>query len=276
MTGTSAQKRKLRILAIGAHPDDCEIESGGTAALWSGAGHTVHFVSATNGATGHQVEAGAALVRRRAAEAIAAARVLGVTSQILDIPNGELEPSLVYRRVFIKLIREFAPDLVLTHRPCDYHPDHRYTAQLVQDASYLIGVPNNVPTVPPLRKIPVIAYFSDRFRNPVPFRPDVVVVTDRVFDRKVRALDCHRSQFYEWLPWNEGLERTVPRDARGRLRWLAEKNRKRFSAEAYRSQLREVFGAKAAQAAKTVEAFEICEYGAKATMEELRKLFPFR
>lgn len=269
--------KKLRILIIGAHPDDCEIKAGGVAALWSAKGHTVQLVSATNGATGHHAIGGVELVRRRTAEARSAARALGCKSLILDLPNGEMEPSIAMRRVFLKLIREFQPDLILTHRPNDYHPDHRYTSQLVQDSAYIVTVPNNLPTVPALRYNPAIAYLSDGFRKPIPFQPDIAVGIDAVLDKKIDAIHRHTSQMYEWLPWNVQEEDKVPADEKGRRAWTYERRVKADAAcaEANRDLLKKLYGAKRGAQFQHAEAFELCEYGARPGPERLRELFPF-
>ncbi|NUP99194.1 MAG: PIG-L family deacetylase [Armatimonadetes bacterium] len=264
--------KKLRILVIGAHPDDCEIKAGGVAALWSAKGHTVQLVSATNGATGHHAIGGVELVRRRTAEARAAARVLGCKSLILDLPNGEMEPSIAMRRVFLKLIREFQPDLILTHRPNDYHPDHRYTSQLVQDASYLLTVPNVCATTPHLPQMPVIMYCEDGFRKPLPFAPDVVVDIDPVIELKGDMLYEHESQVFEWLA--RGQE--VPATAEARRSWIRArvKNRSHQTAERFRAQLCEAYGQERGSRVETAEAFEVCEYGAALTPERRARLFP--
>lgn len=268
---------KLRILVIGAHPDDCEIKAGGTAALWSAAGHTVRFVSATNGATGHHEIGGIELVRRRMSEAAAAARVIGIEAHLMEVTNGELEPTLACRKQFIRLIREFRPDLILTHRPNDYHPDHRYTAQLVQDSAYVVTVPNNLPNIPALRDNPSIGYFSDDFQKPCPFHPDLVVGIDAVVAKKVEMLHCHASQFYEWLPWNRRAEDQVPKGDHARRQWLRST---RICADAacarkYRKQLVTGYGRKRGAKIQFAEAFEACEYGAPWTPQRMRELFPF-
>lgn len=267
--------RPARILAIGAHPDDCEITCGGCMALWARAGHVVHYVSATNGGTGHHAIGGIELVRRRMAEIQAAAASLGVTCEALDVTDGELEPSLANRRTFIRLIRAFRPDLILTHRPNDYHPDHRYCSLLVQDASYVITVPDNLPTVEALRAAPVICYFADGFAKPLPFSPDVVVDVDGVVERKLEAICRHVSQVFEWLPYNARIEDQVPKTARGkkefvRGRWLA---RDRRWAEKFRPQLVAKYGAAKGAKVTHCEAFEVCEYGAKLTDEKRAWLF---
>jgi len=268
-------EKKLRILAIGAHPDDCEVALGGTAALWAAAGHTVRFVSATNGQTGHHVQGGARLAQRRMAEASAAAAVLGVDSQVLPIPNGEIEPTLVYRRMFIRLIREFRPDLVVTHRPNDYHPDHRYTSQLVQDSAYLVMVPNNAPETPPLRYNPVMAYCCDNFQKPCPFTPDVVVATDAVVERLFDALHCHTSQMYEWIPWTHDALDEVPADQAGRRAWLFDQRASKYEriADRFRDRLVARYGPQAGNAVRYAEAFEGCEYGTKLDAGQIERLF---
>src|SRR6516225_6163720 len=165
----------LRILVLGAHPDDADYKAGGTAALWRKLGHEVKLVSVTNGGAGHQILRGEALVARRRAEAQAAGAVIGATYDVLDHPDGALMPTLEARQQLIRLIRGFRPDLILTHRPNDYHPDHRYTSVLVQDASYMVTVPALVPDTPRLAANPVIAYLPDHFQKPYPFQPTVVV-----------------------------------------------------------------------------------------------------
>lgn len=254
----------LRILLIGAHPDDCEVCCGGTAALWARAGHTVRFVSATNGQTGHHAIGGVELTRRRIAEATASAAVIGIESQIVPIPNGQIEPTLPYRWMFIRLIREFKPDIVITHRPNDYHPDHRYTSQLVQDSSYVVTVPNTVPETPALRQMPVMMYMSDTFTRPYPFQADVAVDIDSVIETKIEMMHQHTSQFYEWLPWSKGILDEVPAGDADRRRWLFALRAPRDSdmADRHREPLITRYGPARGKAVRYAEAFEVCEYGA--------------
>src|SRR5688572_10400667 len=102
-----------RIIAFGAHPDDCELQAGGTAALWAAKGHKVKFVSVTNGDIGHWREAGGPLAKRRKLEVEEAAKILGIETEVLDIHDGELLPTLEYRKILTKLIRDWKADLVL-------------------------------------------------------------------------------------------------------------------------------------------------------------------
>jgi LmbE family N-acetylglucosaminyl deacetylase len=265
---------KLRIIAIGAHPDDCDIRAGGTAAKWAAMGHHVKFVSVTNGDAGHQSEGGGALARRRRAEAQEAGRRLGVAYDVLDNHDGELVPSLDIRRQIIIKIREWKADVVLGPRPNDYHPDHRYTGVLLQDAAFMVTVPNIVPEVPALRDNPVFFFFQDGFQRPNPFRPDIVVSIDDTLDKKALALDAHVSQVYEWLPWLDHRLEQVPKDPRARLEWL---RKGRFGGEispAIREAAKKWYGPAAANI-KAAEAFEICEYGRRPTEQDLKRIFPF-
>ena len=199
-----------RILVIGAHPDDCEVRVGGSAALWSVSGAHVTFVSVTDGSNGHQERSRDELVEIRRREAMAAGEVLGVDYEILSARDGHLEPTLDRRLEIIRLIRRERPDVVITHRPVDYHPDHRYTSFLVQDSAYMVTVPHVAPDTPHLATNPVFAYMEDRFTRPAPLRIDVVVDIDAVVDRKWAAIRAHESQFFEWLPYNQGILDDVP------------------------------------------------------------------
>ena len=186
--GNPPDDGKLRIICFGAHPDDNEFRAGGVAALWAAAGHHVKFVSVTNGDIGHFEAAGGRLAQRRAAEVQRCAEILGITTEVLDIHDGELMPTLENRRTISKLIREWKADVVIAHRPNDYHPDHRYTGVLVQDAAFMVTVPFFNPETAPLRKNPVFLYYPDRFQKPYPFRPDIVVGIDAVWEEKIHAL----------------------------------------------------------------------------------------
>src|SRR6266550_6939905 len=192
---------KLNVIAFGAHPDDCDQRAGGAAAKWVALGHRVRFVAVTNGDAGHQTQGGGALAARRRAEAQEAGRRIGIEYVVLDNHDGELLPTLEVREQIIRQMREWKADLVLAPRPNDYHPDHRYTGILVQDAAYMVTVPNVAPDTPALRKNPVFLYYEDGFQRPQPFRPDVAIAIDDVFNQKIDALDAHQSQVYEWLPW---------------------------------------------------------------------------
>jgi LmbE family N-acetylglucosaminyl deacetylase len=263
----------LRIIVIGAHPDDCDGDGGGTAILFSTMGHKVKFVSVTNGDAGHQTEGGGALAKRRMAEAKEAGKRFGVTYDVLDNHDGELVPTLDVRLQIIRKIREWNADVVIAPRPNDYHPDHRYTGVLVQDAAYMVGVPNVAPDTPPLAKNPVFLYSQDNFKRPNPFRADIAVDITPVFDKKIYALAAHESQYFEWLPWIGGYANDVPTLKTERLSWLT-KVQTRVISQELKQALEKWYGKERAAAAKHIEAFEICEYGTQPTPDDIRRLFP--
>ena len=269
---------KLRIIAFGAHPDDCELQVGGTAALWAAQGHHVLFVSVSNGDIGHWREAGGPLARRRQAEVEAAHKVLGIRGTILDIHDGEVLPTLENRRMITRLIREWKADIVLGHRPNDYHPDHRYTGVLVQDAAYMVTVPHFCPDVPHLQKNPAFFYYPDRFQKPNPFQPDVMVSIDSMMEKKLGALAIMESQFYEGgANGSAELMPTDPEKQKQRKLQVREGFAKRNQSIAtrFRTKLGEWYPAAQAEGVKYAEAFELCEYGAQPDKAELKRLFPF-
>jgi LmbE family N-acetylglucosaminyl deacetylase len=266
----------LRILVFGAHPDDAEFHAGGLVARHSRRGNRVRLVSVTDGSAGHHQLGRDALRERRRAEAAAAAQRLGCEVTVWQNLDGELTASLDVRRQVIAEIRTFDPDLVLTHRIHDYHPDHRATGELVRDACYMVRVPSVVPNVPSLPRDPVVASMWDQFTRPQPFACDVVVPVDDVLEDALDALDCHASQVYEWIPHTMGLEARVPADARSRREWLAQFAGRRPAgiAKRCREQLIALLGERAGNAVRYAEAFEISEYARKPTADEIAALFP--
>ena len=270
---------KLRIIAFGAHPDDAEFQMGGSAIKWAKLGHHVKLVSVTNGDIGHWNMAGGPLAIRRTKEVQEAARRMGTTVEVLDIHDGELMPTLENRRTIARLIREWNADLVLAHRPNDYHPDHRYTGILVQDAAFMVAVPFFVPDTKPLTKNPVFMYYPDRFKKPYAFEPDIAISLDDVFDEKVNAVDALVSQVYEGgaLGSEETLIKRKVGDpvARKEILRASWSRRNGRIADLYRDSLIEWYGQDAGKAVKHAEAYQVCEYGRQPSKAELKKLFPF-
>lgn len=267
-----AQSGTLRVIAFGAHPDDCDIKAGGTAALYASMGHKVKFVAVTNGDAGHPKTWGEPLAKRRLGEAKEAARRLGIEYDVMNNHDGLLMPTLENRLDIIRKIREWNADVVLAPRPNDYHPDHRYTGVLVQDAAYMVMVPAVVQDTPPLKRNPVFLYFEDGFQKPNPFRPDVVVALDKVIDKKIEGMDAHASQFYEYQT-SVGADVAVPADPQARKKWLLERRTKPI-APAIRAALVKWYGADKATPVKHYEAFEVCEYGSQPDDKRIRELFP--
>ena len=273
------QDGKLRIIVFGAHPDDCEIRAGGVGAMWAAQGHHVKFVSTTNGDIGHWQMAGGPLAQRRLEEVQKAAEILGNTVEVLDIHDGELVPSLENRLTITRLIREWDAHIVIAHRPNDYHPDHRYTGILVQDAAYMVMVPFIVPLTPPTSQNPVFLHSYDRFQRPVPFRGDIVVAIDDVIEKKLDALMVMESQFVEGgaLGYRNPLPENDPEAREARRQQAREGFRRRFAAIAdeFRDKLIETYGEERGREVRYAEAFEITEYGRQPSAEEIRELFPF-
>jgi len=275
----SADDGKLRIITFGAHPDDCELVAGGSAAKWAALGHKFKCVSVTNGDIGHSVIAGGPLALRRRAESRRAAQILGIETEMLDNHDGEAMVTLENRRKIARLIREWQADIVISHRPNDYHPDHRYTGMLVTDAAYMVQVPFFTPEVPPLSHNPVFLFSEDGFKKPNPFSGDIVVAIDDVADKKFAVVEAMESQFYEGGCCDVPAK-GLPPDAAGkeaRRKEVHDFFAANFAATAnrFRARLAEEYGADRAAGIKYAEAFEICEYGRQPTREEIQKLFPF-
>ena len=272
-------KKQLNILAFGAHPDDCDLVFGGTAMKLAKAGHRVKFVSVTNGDTGHHIMGGGQLVRRRYDEVQQAAKLAGLYEyEVFDIHNNGLTADIATREKIIKTIREFEADIVLTHRTVDYHPDHRATAQLIQDSSYAVIIPNVCPLTPALRRAPIILLFEDKFKKPIPFSPDIIVDTDGEIETKLDMFSCQESQVYEWLAYTYENQATIPEDPAKRREWVRTATAFKISyemADIHRDALIRKYGPERGAKIKTAEAFEISEYGRIPSQEEIDEIFGF-
>lgn len=274
LNGQNKNERALRIIAVGAHPDDADQQMGGTAALFAEMGHSVKFVSVTSGDAGHFEKGGGHLAKIRTEEANEAGRRLGIDQyKVLDNHDGELTPTLDVRNQIIREIRSWDADIVISHRPIDYHPDHRNTGIIVQDAAYLVIVPNIVSDTPPLKKNPLFLYLEDDFKKPYPFKADIAIDITDVFDKKMKAQDAHISQMYEWLPWVNKNLKDVPESREDRLDWLKKTWTIPISSKVRKS-LIVWYGRDKANTIKHAESFEICEYGIQPSREEILELFP--
>jgi N-acetylglucosamine malate deacetylase 1 len=267
----------LRLLIVGAHPDDAEFHAGGLTAIYRALGHTVKIISLTNGEAGHHAMSGLPLVARRQDEMRAAAAVIGAEQAMWPYRDGWLEPTLDLRWEMIRELRTFGPDLVLTHRTNDYHPDHRAAGNVVRDASYLVTVPAIVPEVPLGARLPVVAYLPDRFTRPNPLRGDVVIDVGDQLTPIIEMLACHESQVFEWLPFNQGILDQLPADSGARRAWLREWYLAylRPQADRYRQELIATYGADRGSRIEYAEAFEASEYAAPLDAAARRRLFPF-
>jgi LmbE family N-acetylglucosaminyl deacetylase len=269
---------KVRIICFGAHPDDNEFSAGGVAAMWAARGHHVKFVSCTNGDIGHWGMAGGPLAQRRTDEVKECAKIFGIETEVLDIHDGELMPTLENRKTIVRLIRQWRADIVMCHRSNDYHPDHRNAALLIQDAGYMVTVPFFCPDTPYLQRNPVFLYYDDDFQRPYPFTADIVVGIDDVIEKKLDAAVALASQTLEG--GCNGSEKTCPTDPQGRqarIQAVRRSHERRYSglANRFRKQLTEWYGQEQAGKIRYAEAFEICEYGRQPSKKEIRELFPF-
>lgn len=266
----------LRIIAFGAHPDDCEISAGGVAAMWAAQGHAFKCVSMTNGDIGHFGMSGGELMLRRIKEVEAAASVLGISTKVFDIHDGELMPTLENRRKVAREIRNWQADIVMVHRPNTYHPDHRYSGTLVNDAIILVEAKFFTPDTPPLPRSPVVLYYSDNFQKPYPFDPDIIISVDEVIDQKRNALEQMPSQFSDVDSWTYGRATDVPEEESERMRLRIDNllERNIHVADLYRDFLIELYGEENGNRIEHAEAFELSEYGRQVSAEELQSLFP--
>ena len=288
--------KKLKVMMIGAHLDDNDFCGGGTALKYLEAGHSVRFLSMCNGCGGHHVHTPKEIAERRYNEAQEVARITGIEYDVWDINDCEIMADLETRKRLVRYIREYNPDIIFTHRTNDYHADHRNAALLVQDASYLLIVPNFCPETPAMKVMPVIMYFRDRFMYP-PFMPDVVVSTDSVIDKKYDMYNCHVSQIYEWLPYTHGDIDKVPTDKAERLEWYRSpriprdraltpeellpyktSNHSEYTEAIDASKYRELLVKRYGDEGNMVlfaEAFQLSEYGTPLDEENIKTLFPF-
>jgi N-acetylglucosamine malate deacetylase 1 len=266
-----------RLLCIGAHPDDCEIQASGLAALWTGRGGSARFISMTDGSAGHQELGGAKLANIRRAEARAGAGAVGADSIVFDNLDSALLPTLENRHLVIQAVREYQPDVIATHRTNDYHPDHRYTGVTVQDACYMVMVPNALPRYPVPDREPVVIFMSDKFTKPRPIEPDLVFDIDRVIEKKLDSITSHVSQITEWLPWIERYADEVPDDESERSGYFRARAAQKPAAQAdrFRDALVAKYGERRGREVRYAEAYEVSEYGAPLTEELSRSLFPF-
>lgn len=258
--------KKLQFLIIGAHPDDPD-SCGGLAQLMRQKGHEVTLLSLTDGSAGHHEMGRKELAERRREEARQAGLVLDCPYIVASVPDGELIPSLENRALLMKYIRQINPDVIITHRTCDYHPDHRSTAQLVMDCSYLLGVPLYCPDIPAMRKTPVILSMHDEFTRPLPFSPDVVLPIDGVIENCLQALLKHVSQYYEWLPWCDHWDDVTAAVT------MEEKTKVLLKrAEGWFSTIADKYAHLLPEGTRYAEAYEWNEYGAPLTDELIREM----
>ena len=269
----------LRVMVIGAHPDDADIQCGCTAAKLIAKGARVKFVAVCNGSIGHHKLSRKETAAVRRQETLNAAKVWGLDSyDIYGYEDAGVPYDIPTREVIARKIQEFEPDIIITHRDCDYHVDHRTVGMHVKDCGYMLGCPHWIEGSKALRRRPLILLMNDFFTVPRTLRPDIVVNCDPYIGEWCDALNCQVSQFYEWLAWDKGVEdevaaigdrskNTAGRNAYLKKYWAAskEKNAVRF-ADAWREQY------PGKPVPKMLEAYEISEYGRPPIEEDFELL----
>jgi N-acetylglucosamine malate deacetylase 1 len=268
--------RPLNIIAFGAHPDDAELKASGVAALWAANGHKVKFVAMTNGDIGHFSEAGGPLAIRRFKETQECARILGITTDVMDIHDGELVPDLETRKKVARKIREWDADIVMGHRPYDYHADHRYTGVLLNDAAVIVAAPFFVPDTPPTRGNPIFLQYPDRFVDPLPYEPHLVVDIDASADKKWQCVMAMPSQFADKDSWGARMRSNMPDDQAERARIILESHQRNSASVAnqYREMLIQQYGQERGSKVQYAEAFRINQYGRQVPVDQLKAMFP--
>ncbi|HTL55020.1 MAG TPA: PIG-L family deacetylase [Candidatus Limnocylindrales bacterium] len=184
----------MNILAVGAHPDDIEILCAGTLARYAKQGHHIYMASFTCGDMGDLEIPPTELARIRKAEAEASAAIIGAQLLWPAITDELVFPNEDQRRIMIDLLRQADPDVILTHSPNDYHPDHRYVSQLVFDSYFQKGLPH-LPNqrLPACRFAQAQVYYMDNLGG-IAFEPAEYVDITEVLETKDRMLRCHQSQ----------------------------------------------------------------------------------
>lgn len=269
------EKQGKRVIVICAHPDDAELTTGGTSILFSRLGYKIKCVSLTNGNKGHYEGTKNEIAIRRYNETQEVKKRMNCEYEILNNEDGELEANLKNRMEVIRLIREWKADIVITHPPYDYHPDHRNTSLLVQDAAFLVNVPKILPEVPALEQSPLFLYTRGRYVNPLKSQPDIVVDITPVVEEKAYIIDAHASQIYEWLPWINRNNDSIPQTQEGKIEYiLREYVLKRGEIKEKDRPVVEKWYGNRAKEVKTIEAFEICEFGRTVNDQDIRELFP--
>lgn len=266
---------QMQVMVIGAHIDDCEVLAGGISALYVNEGHKVTFVAVTTGEMGHHIMSREKTAARRKKEGLAAAKVLGIHYEFLNLPECEITPTVEYRNIFVSIIRKYNPDLIITHPLIDYHPDHRCTAELALDASFILKVPKVVPEIPPMRKDVCFLFAVNRQAYMDELKPVFCIPIDSVWDKKITALHQHESQMYEWLPWVEGMQKKVPENNHDRLEFISAWRGQTYIdvANRYRCLLTENYG-NSGTMAKYAEVFFKAPFGQQTTQEELKSFLP--
>lgn len=192
-----------RILALGAHPDDIEILCGGTLAKYAEKGDKVFMAPVTDGSMGHARIMPSELAKIREREVRESAEVIGAELIWVGLPDEFLLNTEETRLKIIDVIRTAKPDLIITHPPESYHPDHCMTSQLVFDASFMCTIPH-IETAHSMHEKVVPILYMDTLAG-LNFQPEIYVDITKSFDRKKEMLSKHKSQV-TWLKEHDNID----------------------------------------------------------------------
>lgn len=194
----------MRVLAVGAHPDDLELLCAGTLARFAAEGHEVVMCHTALGDAGSFVHTSAEITAIRREEAQRAASTAGARWATLGLSDGAVNAAdPKQRRAMTDLIREHRPDLLITHSPNDYMPDHNEVSKLVFDTSFLATVPL-IGTDRPHHDQVTPLYYMETVAG-LGFSPEEYVDISSTIDTKTAMFECHASQV-EWLRDHDGVD----------------------------------------------------------------------
>jgi len=201
------------VVALCAHPDDAELLCGGTLIRLVRHGWSVHIATLSSGDCGSVEESPGAIARRRIAEAMAAAARLGGTYHYLGGQDLQLFDSPSLRAAAVALLRQLDPDLVITHFPIDYMPDHEATSAVARAAVFTAPIPNYgigpASSQPATARMAHLVYFGSPMGGidyvGTPIHPQFCVDISEVFEEKASVLACHASQ-RDWLRRHHGMD----------------------------------------------------------------------
>lgn len=211
--------RKLTILATAAHPDDIELQIGGTLIRYVKEGHRVVMAIACTGNVGSKMHTGPEIEAIRAVEAANAAKLIGAELIIMGHKDGEVWQDNATWKEYVDLLRHINPDVILTHDEHDYVHDHSNVGEMTYRAAIWASVANIPDTKnPPMTHIPTVFFFETI--GAIRSQPaDYYVDITQEFQQKLEAFRCHESQHGDFLEKQFGVSDWFSYlEALGRLR----------------------------------------------------------
>jgi LmbE family N-acetylglucosaminyl deacetylase len=262
--------RKLKVLVIFAHPDEGEIYAGGISAIYSKMGHSVKFLSLTNGDAGHWSMDAESLAKRRYKEAMEAKRILGLSDyEVLEYHDGKLKNSLEIQEVVAKRIEQWKADVVILFYPITTeaggHNDNMQAGLIVQAAATLIK----------MEELPAFLYMRDYFTTSFSHIPDIAINIEEVWETKLLAMKAHESQVVEANPHADGILEEVLGSKIKQQEYLFY-NSYPFSriTPDIKLALLKWYGRDFSENIKWAEAFEFAGFGRQINNKAISELFP--